>query len=604
MRVRADRVSTKVNSARTEGADISASARSRIMDAAGHRASVLTGANRAMAGPGLLAFAPPAVRLTRQRLGAQTNETIHTAARIGVASPTGKLPFLDRIQRSFGEHDLSGIQAHMGQEATRSARAMDARAYATGEHVVFNGTPDLRTASHEAAHVIQQRAGVHLSGGVGHVGDPYERQADAVADRVMAGQSAEDLLGRGAERGGVRSAAVQRANLILSHVYEHSESPLKTAVNFIAYQTGMDKDSVADQLMFPTDQKYVTALRSDEANYRPVMVKAYIAQPSGSQGRAGADSTMQTAIGKLGNVEDKLRGRAKRTYNGGHLLGYGWFKAWPEINTAKNIAPQDKVENQGGMFGNEGAWGVQESTGRSLFPVIVTAYVNYGSKNYVVSLYQMANELLDPNGPAAKAVRDMRLTWLRFVTVDTRVPTQYVLTLTPPQGVAGGAFASGQNKYAKHKLEGLRAGAALWIPTLRDAILRWLGESVIVASNSGSGVISPNNQTEYPEAIGEALRVAQPLVYYLMYAYGYSLVSATAVVVHGLPYLLGQGAISGRLQSWHPARTPNFESAVNIGESLVRRATAEGIVAMAKTAATEGTNFGYNLWSAKKSLLG
>jgi hypothetical protein len=42
--------------------------------------------------------------------------------------------------------------------------------------------------------VVQQRAGVHLAGGVGQEGDPYEQHADAVAQRVVAGQSAEDLL--------------------------------------------------------------------------------------------------------------------------------------------------------------------------------------------------------------------------------------------------------------------------------------------------------------------------------------------------------------------------------------------------------------------------
>ncbi|HWI52485.1 MAG TPA: DUF4157 domain-containing protein, partial [Symbiobacteriaceae bacterium] len=93
--------------------------------------------------------------------------------------------------------DLSHIQAHTGADAAASAQAINARAYATGNHVVFGQqTPDLHTAAHEAAHVVQQRAGVQLAGGVGHVGDKYEQQADAVADRVVAGESAEGLLDR------------------------------------------------------------------------------------------------------------------------------------------------------------------------------------------------------------------------------------------------------------------------------------------------------------------------------------------------------------------------------------------------------------------------
>ena len=71
---------------------------------------------------------------------------------------------------------------------------MSAVAFTSGNHVAFGRTPDLRTAAHEAAHVIQQRAGVNLSGGFGTHGDPYERHADTVADAVVHGRSAEALL--------------------------------------------------------------------------------------------------------------------------------------------------------------------------------------------------------------------------------------------------------------------------------------------------------------------------------------------------------------------------------------------------------------------------
>jgi hypothetical protein len=111
-----------------------------------------------------------------------------------VATPAARLPFSDTLQRAFGRHDVSSIQAHTGPEATASAQAMGADAYATGDHVVLGRGADLHTVAHEAAHVVQQRGGVQLKGGVGAVGDRYERHADAVADRVVAGQSADDLL--------------------------------------------------------------------------------------------------------------------------------------------------------------------------------------------------------------------------------------------------------------------------------------------------------------------------------------------------------------------------------------------------------------------------
>jgi hypothetical protein len=114
------------------------------------------------------------------------------AAQQGVATPGAPLPHMERIQAAFGQHDISGIQAHDDQ---RSTNAMGAEAYATGNHVVLGGQKDLHTVAHEAAHVVQQRDGVQLKGGVGEKGDKHEQNADAVADRVVAGQSAEDLLG-------------------------------------------------------------------------------------------------------------------------------------------------------------------------------------------------------------------------------------------------------------------------------------------------------------------------------------------------------------------------------------------------------------------------
>jgi hypothetical protein len=63
-----------------------------------------------------------------------------------------------------------------------------------GNSVAFRDAPSLHTAAHEAAHVVQQAAGVSLLGGVGRAGDRYERNADEAADRVVAGKLATDLL--------------------------------------------------------------------------------------------------------------------------------------------------------------------------------------------------------------------------------------------------------------------------------------------------------------------------------------------------------------------------------------------------------------------------
>ena len=130
---------------------------------------------------------------------------VQQAASRGIAGGGANLPYLDRIQAAFGAHDVSDVRAHQGSAASGAAKQMGAMAYATGNNVVFGQSPDLFTAAHEAAHVVQQRKGVQLSGNVGRAGDAYEQHADQVAARVVAGRSAEDLLGGTAHKGAVQA---------------------------------------------------------------------------------------------------------------------------------------------------------------------------------------------------------------------------------------------------------------------------------------------------------------------------------------------------------------------------------------------------------------
>jgi hypothetical protein len=150
------------------------------------------------AGHGDRSGLPPIATVQRAAAGigaAQDDpEAVHQAAAAGTSGPAGQLPHADIIQGLFGRHDIGGIRAHTGPAATAGARAMGAEAFATGEHVAFAGTPSLHTAAHEAAHVVQQRAGVHLKSGVGATGDRYEQHADRVADAVVQGRSSEALL--------------------------------------------------------------------------------------------------------------------------------------------------------------------------------------------------------------------------------------------------------------------------------------------------------------------------------------------------------------------------------------------------------------------------
>jgi hypothetical protein len=132
--------------------------------------------------------------------GSQTDagyDQTHAIAAHGVSGGGGSLPFASQIASSFGAEHAGTVQmmsAHTDSRASEATSALGAVAYASGNSVAFGGTPDLHTAAHEAAHVVQQKGGVQLKGGVGQAGDAYEQHADAVADRVVQGKSATDLL--------------------------------------------------------------------------------------------------------------------------------------------------------------------------------------------------------------------------------------------------------------------------------------------------------------------------------------------------------------------------------------------------------------------------
>lgn len=170
------------------------------------RARVVT-AGPQPAGPALNGQRVLGNRAVRRML--ESDDSITEVAAQGAAGSGGPLPFLDRIKRSFGRHDVSDVRAYQGSNTTAAAAAIGAKAYTIGDRIGFGRPPDLRTVAHEAAHVVQQRAGIQLAGKVGKVGDVYERHADAVAERVVSGRSSEGLLNQIAPAGS-RALSLQR----------------------------------------------------------------------------------------------------------------------------------------------------------------------------------------------------------------------------------------------------------------------------------------------------------------------------------------------------------------------------------------------------------
>jgi hypothetical protein len=102
-------------------------------------------------------------------------------------------PVRQEMESRFGT-DFSDVRLHTGDAAARSARAIGARAYTSGSHVVVgDGGRDKHTLAHELTHVVQQRSGPVSGRDTGHgfavsdPGDRFERAAEANAHKVMSG---------------------------------------------------------------------------------------------------------------------------------------------------------------------------------------------------------------------------------------------------------------------------------------------------------------------------------------------------------------------------------------------------------------------------------
>lgn len=100
------------------------------------------------------------------------------------------------FERSYGL-DLSQVRVHSDERAATSARAVNANAYAVGQHIVFDhGRYEPSTSSgrgllaHELAHVAQQRPGLPASSNIEVAASDTAAEADA--DRM----AADALAGR------------------------------------------------------------------------------------------------------------------------------------------------------------------------------------------------------------------------------------------------------------------------------------------------------------------------------------------------------------------------------------------------------------------------
>lgn len=114
-------------------------------------------------------------------------------------------PTRKTMESSFGQ-DFSRVRLHTDNRAAASARAIHALAYTVGHNIVFDSgqyaphtLEGRQLLAHELTHVVQQGAerAAHPLRMEPDTPSAAERQADAVANRVVAGQDAGPIVSSG-----------------------------------------------------------------------------------------------------------------------------------------------------------------------------------------------------------------------------------------------------------------------------------------------------------------------------------------------------------------------------------------------------------------------
>ena len=207
-----------------------------------------------------------------------TGDVTATAAR-GIAGAASDLPHAATIQRAFGRHDVSSVRVQIGGPAATAAHAIGARAYAMGATIAFATQPDLETAAHEAAHVVQQRAGALPAGSIGVAGDALEQHADRVATGVVEGRSVEALLDEVAGSG-ARGHAVQRK--------ADDTVTVGNALGVVPHHLDLGQVEVGS-ISTPIDVLFYTA------GSEPIIVDSLRVEPTGGPDRRAAAGEFEIA---------------------------------------------------------------------------------------------------------------------------------------------------------------------------------------------------------------------------------------------------------------------------------------------------------------------
>jgi hypothetical protein len=146
---------------------------------------------------------------------ASREEQVVEKAEAGLSGAASAVPHQEQMEQSFGT-SFGHVQAHTDENAQQACAALGANAFAMGDHVAFkNANPDPGLVAHELTHVVQQSGNLRPQAAVGTPGDAYEQEADAVAARVVQGQSVAPMLSHHTGKAAGERAAVQGDNGLL-----------------------------------------------------------------------------------------------------------------------------------------------------------------------------------------------------------------------------------------------------------------------------------------------------------------------------------------------------------------------------------------------------
>jgi len=133
------------------------------------------------------------VELSRQGEG-ETDATPEIEGAIAQSRGGGQsldLTVQRQMESAFGTN-FSQVRVHTDSRADTLNHALSARAFTTGQDIFFRqgeynpgSSSGKELLAHELTHVVQQTGGIQTKLAIGQPGDPYEQEADQVAQRVV-----------------------------------------------------------------------------------------------------------------------------------------------------------------------------------------------------------------------------------------------------------------------------------------------------------------------------------------------------------------------------------------------------------------------------------